>query len=81
MDSKQGISVAVFCCARKIINTEEFTKIVSSDLCVNRMLTLPLPPQCWFFVIVVGVCCYFEIVSLCNPDWTQSHGSPPALAS
>lgn len=54
MDSSQGISVAVFCCARKIIDTEEFTKIASSDLCVNRMLTLPLPPLCWVLLLLLG---------------------------
>lgn len=49
-----GISVAVFCCARKIIDTEEFTKIVSYDLCVKRMLTLPLPPLCWVLLLLLG---------------------------
>lgn len=54
MYSKQGMSVAVFCCARKITNTEEFTKIVSPDLCVNRMLTLPLPPCVGFLLLLLG---------------------------
>lgn len=54
MDTKQGISVAVFCCARKIINAEEFTKIVDSDLCVNRMLTLPLHPCVGFLLLLLG---------------------------
>lgn len=79
-------SVAVFCCVRKILNTEDFTEIVNS-VCLILIsvlvgcITRPLSSLFWFFVIVVGVCGCFEIVSLCNQGWTESHGSPLALAS